>query len=258
MFTYTYPIFERKRLLKNEMLENLRDFPRDLVGVFYQSHSNGIISGVDISTIDNYIQISPGILYWNGIPYIMQKEIKLLYKETGTVSYLKVKFLEKLSGTEKQEHLTQIYIDEHPIDKLREMELARFKLQKGARLRDTYTDFFDLNTEYDTINRIYAPCSSSGKHTVLPFITKFFVRELLNSPINNLWDSSFCINCLQSERGMNYEVIKTYLNVRLQDNRTDYNNYETYIYLGRILNEAAGKGPASGKEKRADKKMLLL
>jgi hypothetical protein len=35
-----------------------------------------------------------------------------------------------------------------------ELELGRFKLREGAVLRSDYTDFFDLITEYNTINVI--------------------------------------------------------------------------------------------------------
>ncbi len=35
MFKNVYPLFERKRLLKKEMLENIRDFPRDIVDIFF-------------------------------------------------------------------------------------------------------------------------------------------------------------------------------------------------------------------------------
>ncbi len=37
MFKNTYPLFERKKVLKKEMLENLRDYPRDVFHILYRS-----------------------------------------------------------------------------------------------------------------------------------------------------------------------------------------------------------------------------
>ena len=48
MFKNIYPLFERKRLLKKEMLENLRDYPRNIFQILYQSYSDGILSGCNI------------------------------------------------------------------------------------------------------------------------------------------------------------------------------------------------------------------
>ena len=48
MFKNIYPLFERKRLLKKEMLENIRDFPRDIFDIFFRNYSDGILTGCDI------------------------------------------------------------------------------------------------------------------------------------------------------------------------------------------------------------------
>ena len=55
MFQNIYPVFEPKRLLKKEMLENLRDFPRSLFGLQYQNYSDGILYGCDITGTDRII-----------------------------------------------------------------------------------------------------------------------------------------------------------------------------------------------------------
>ncbi len=45
MFRNIYPLFERKHLLKKEMLDNLRDYPREIFNMLYQDYSDGILSG---------------------------------------------------------------------------------------------------------------------------------------------------------------------------------------------------------------------
>ena len=62
MFQNIYPVFEPKRLLKKEMLENLRDFPRSLFGLQYQNYSDGILYGCDITGTETGMILLPGIL----------------------------------------------------------------------------------------------------------------------------------------------------------------------------------------------------
>jgi len=258
MFRNTYPVFERKRLLKIEMLKNLRDYPRELFGIFYQGYSNGIITGANLNVADDGLMISPGILYWEGIPYSMQEECRLSYEATEKTSYLKVKFLEELRGAEKQEYLTEVYIDGRPVNEQLELELCRFKLQKGARLRAEYTDFFDYGTEFDTINRIHVPFAALEKSTIWPEILKTFARTLMDNPIKSPWDYSFCMNCLHLDRAMHFEEINRYLNLRMQENKAEYKNQEIYRALGSILHEATGTRMMPPKEGNTPKKMLLL
>lgn len=258
MFRNTYPIFEKKRLLKIQMLENLRDFPREMFQILYQDYCNGIIKGTDFEVIDDYLIIKPGILYWNGVPYVMKEELKLSYEATEKTAYLKVKFLEELQSAEKQEYLTQVYMDDSPANSLNEIELARFKLQTGARLRNEYTDFYDYNTEFDTINRIHAPFAASGKSTIWPEILKTFAKTLMCYPIKNPWDYSFCLNCIQSNVGMNKEAITMYLNAHLQKNKDMYLNEEIYMALKTILQQGTGIINRNNIEPKMEKKVLLL
>lgn len=258
MFTYTYPVFEKKRLLKIEMLENLRDYPRELFDILFQGYRNGILSGADIFVRSGVLSISPGIIFWNGLSYILSEEFSIEYEATGKYSYLKVKFLEEIQSPEKNEQLTQIYTDDKPANELCEMELARYKLQSGAKLRGEYTDFFDCDTEFDTVNRIHVPFASLNRSTIWPEILKIFARTIMRSPIRSPWDYAFCMNCLHLEHGMNYGEINSYLNVRLEEKKTDYSNHEIYQSLKKIIREANGTGRMQNMDTNTHKKMLLL
>ena len=66
-----------------------------------------------------------------------------------------------------------------------EMELCRFKLKKGAILRTKYTDFFDMATEFDTVNLINAPHSAVGGSTLSPAILRTFALEAKNFALNS-------------------------------------------------------------------------
>jgi len=62
MFQYKYPVFEKKTLLRVEMLEQLRDYPKGYLRLVYQNFSNGIVNGCNITWKDRKLMISPGII----------------------------------------------------------------------------------------------------------------------------------------------------------------------------------------------------
>lgn len=49
MLTHIVPKFEKGRILKTEMLENLRDYPRSFLDIRYQDFSDGIITGMNVT-----------------------------------------------------------------------------------------------------------------------------------------------------------------------------------------------------------------
>lgn len=258
MFKNTYPYFENKTLLKVEMLESLRDFPREIFELFYRDAANGVVCGAQVQTGGHELLISPGILCWNNMLYSSSEIVKIPYQRLDKLVYLKVRFSNVFLGAVQQEYLTQIYIDSQAPDQCLEIELARFRLQEGARLRDKYTSFFDFETEFNTINRIHVPYSAVGRSTIWPDLLKEFARTLMKHPVHNPWDHSFCLSCLQFSHGMPYEAICQYLGVRLQEQKSSYSNEEIYKALGRILHDADGRERIKTNEKKEPRKVLLF
>lgn len=258
MFKNTYPLFERKRLLKKEMLENLRDYPRDIFQILYQDMSDGILAGCNLSTDSNGLLIQPGIILYKKISYILDKPWSIPYEANGKMSYLKLRFLEKDSGIGQDEYLSQVHLDDIEPNEHHEIELARFKLQQGARLRTEYVDFFDYKTEFDTVNRIYVPYASIGRSSIIWDILVCYAETLMCNTIQNPWDYSFCMNCLHLKSAMPYKEIQMYLNVRLNQNRLDYSNIDIYDSLGKILLEMEGRVPRRNQAGKNNKKLLLL
>lgn len=258
MFENIYPIFERKRLLKIEMLSNLRDYPRAYFDIMHRNYSNGVLAGTDLCVTNDAITIGPGILFWRGIPYVMRTECNFYYEATDQASYLKVKFLEEQHSVDCLAYLTEIYISAEPAKDGQELELARYKLQKGARLRTEYTDFYDFDTEFDTLNRIHMPYASVENSTIWPEVTKTFARTMLSHSAKDSLDCMFCLSCLQAEGGVASEMICQYLNIRLDDRRAAYSNYEIYQAFGRILAGQSGSRTIGQQENHTQKKMLLI
>ena len=257
MFQNTYPVFEVKRLLKKEMLENLRDFPRSLFDLQYRNYSDGILTGCDMKESETGLTILPGILCHKGVPYFLDKPYPVSCSAEGKLVYMKVRFWDKAVGAGGEEFLSQVTVDEQEPDAEQELELARFKLQPGARLRTEYVDFYDYETEFDTVNRIRVPYAAPGHPGIWPQIFQSFAKELLKHPVTNPWDSAFCLSCLQLTEAMPYDAVRAYLNARLGQDR-EYTNMQAYSALKSILRETGGREEEKGWSGKKEGTLLML
>lgn len=255
MFRNVTPIFKRKYVLKKEMLENLRDYPRTLFHIQYQEYSDGILYGCRLEAADTKLTVLPGIILFQGLPYYMEEPFELTCEAQGELTYLKVCFTDTEETTEHEEYRGQIYLDRQAPDNKRELEIGRFKLQEGARLRTEYVDFKDYITEFDTVNRIYVPYAAPRHPVIWQQILKCFAKEMIRYGIQEAWDCAFCMNCIQLREAMPYEAIQTYLNIKLGKEK-EYTNEQIYNALGRILQETGGNGrKKTGKQ---DNKLLMI
>ena len=73
------------------------------------------------------------------------------------IRYVKVQFLTLVYENERTIGNTRVYLDDKLPDPSCELELCRFRLQAGARLRNTYENFSDCVTEFDTIHLVEVP-----------------------------------------------------------------------------------------------------
>ena len=74
LFENNYPLFNSGRLLKIDMLEELRDFPREFFDIRLKEYSNGIISGCDIDVTDDFIDIKKGIIKYQDVLYLLKED----------------------------------------------------------------------------------------------------------------------------------------------------------------------------------------
>lgn len=257
MFQNIYPVFEAKRLLKKEMLENLRDYPRNLFAIQYRNYSDGILAGCDIKGTGAGLTILPGILCHSGVPYFLDKPYSVSCAAEGKQVYLKVHFWDKTMGVSGEEFLSQIIVDEQEAVGEQELELARYKLQPGAKLRSDYVDFYDYETEFDTVNRIHVPFAAPERPGIWPQLLKSFARELMHHNVTNPWDQVFCLSCLQLKETMSYETVAAYLNGRRGQDR-EYTNLQIYTSLKSILRETGSREEESGQPRRKEGTLLML
>ncbi len=251
MFHYEEPVFRKKRLLRVEMLEQLRDYPKNFLKQYFQEYSNGIVCGCQVTWDRGFLEISPGIVYHGGKLYFMENPYKLECTAEDKTRYLKVHFVDEICEEGKTEGNGRIVLNDQKADPVCETELCRFRLQEGARLRDTYKDFEDYATEYDTINRIYVPFASKGQPAMWPQLLMRFAREMMESGSQNVYDVSFVMNILSNQGAVSADCVGVYLQVRLGEEEVRNGNEKFYEGLKAVLKmQERPLAPAYNGERR--------
>ena len=248
MFEYKAPTFEPGPVRK-EIMQCLRDIALDEQNIRYYDYTDGVISGCAL--VEEYMKIGliNGIVKFSGRIYILKEKLIVPYEPTDALTILKLRFAPKNSNKEYTHYTAELVLDTDTTIKPYEMEMGRFKLKKGSRLRTVYVDFWDMATEYDTVNLINVPqaaiCSTTT--TLSPFITNYFAREAYgffgnSSVANNPLDIAFCTNILSSGKPINRELIERYVCNRLgQKYAEKLSNIQLYDALGEVLDLISGR-----------------
>ncbi|AKG36023.1 hypothetical protein [Paenibacillus durus] len=238
MFTHIVPKFEKGRILKTGMLENLRDYPRSFLDIRYQDYSDGIIAGTNVSVREHVLCISPGIIKHAGRLYLMEEEQEVSYSATGREMVLKVRFLEDVDQPDFTRYSAEILVETAEASSgTDELELGRFKLKTGAELRSDYQDFSDMATEYNTWSSITAHYAGKREATLRPEILHYFAAEMLSSRAVEPQDTMFSLMCLNAER-VERKTILYYLSSRSGSAYREYSNMQIHNELSRILSDS--------------------
>ena len=238
------------------MLENLRDYPRDFLDLYFQDYSNGIIAGVNIIVDETTLVITKGIVKYNNQLYMLQTDYELSYQATGKETMLKIRFTEEKNELEFTDFTTGIVLDGAMNLSHNELELGRFKLKPGARLRSAHIDFLDFATEYNTVNYIHCQYSGMHKSTYHPIILQYFAQELLKNRPTNPYDIAFALECLNQDR-VQRDVIDFYVSNRLGLDYQEYTNLQIHKYLSRILLDTKNGGRLTGNSHGRPKRMIV-
>ncbi len=246
MFKNISPNFGMGRILKKEMLENLRDYPRDFTDIFLGNFSDGVIAGSELIVGKDKITVKKGIVKFNGRIYMMTDEYSMPYYPTNREAIIKIKFTDQEIEQDYKFNKSSIHIEIEVEAGENEIELGRFKLKDGAFLRSTYTDFYDFTTEFNTINIINCQYAGIGKTTLNPLILEYFSRILLKFKSENYYDISLGMLFL-NQNHMERDVIIHYISNRLGVDYKEYTNKEIYKFLTMIAKEVE-----SGMKRKAE------
>ena len=95
MFKYVYPQFEKKRLLRGEMLDQLRDYPKNYIKMSFQGYGDGVLAGCKLTWDNARLTVLPGIILYKGSLYIMETPYEMDCTALDRMRYLKYSFWRK-------------------------------------------------------------------------------------------------------------------------------------------------------------------
>ena len=257
MFENIKPKFEMGKILKIEMLDCLNNYPRNYLDIYYKDYSDGIIKGCDINITDTFISVNKGIVKYNGNIYFLNKEEKFKYECNNKYMILKIRFFEPNEKDDFEFKLSEIVLEDNLELSYNEIEICRFKLREGARLRDDYVNFTDFSTEFDTVNIINSTYSGISGQTLSPQITSQFGRELAEMNLENAYDINFTFMLMQNRALTEKEVITSYIRKKINIQDKELTNDEMYKYLLQILNTIKNNGDGINTGNSRRRKILL-
>lgn len=218
---HIYPAFERGRIMKKELLWALRDYSYSALRLQYQDYSDGIISGCRLKVRDNQLIVGTGIIKCQDFIFLLTEEEQVSYAPTEVFVSLKfrVKFKEEIPDYTR--YTTEFALDRNLTCAPNELEMCRFKLKEGAKLRAEYKDFYDIQTEFDTVNLANADWAGRGEKTLSKEITDCFARKVLECREAAKEDVQFAYLLLQSREAVAREMIEAYISRKTEKRKGD-------------------------------------
>lgn len=216
-----YPLFERNRILKKELMWSLRDYSFHHIQMEYQSYADGIIKGCKIEVREKELAVGKGLIKHGGFIYLVTEEMTIPYEPTEQLEILKMRMETDNRSEDFIAYRMTLFLDHEPSKKENELELCRFKLRKGSRLRNEYKNFADMATDFDTVNVIGADWSGLSERTLSPAVTGLFAKTVLAETGSLPEDISFAYLCLNQPEAVSRTVLEHYINNRLAG-RTEY------------------------------------
>ncbi len=223
------------------MLESLRDYPHELSDLYFREYSDGILAGVSVQVRENSLIVGAGIVKHGGRIYTLMRECELPYEACGQEIALKLRFYPAEKDGDFTVYRTELLLVEADEAAPDEMELARFKLKEGAKLRRDYRSFTDFATEYNTLNLLHAEYAGFRQSTLHPELLRYFAAEMMKSRTANPHDLVFAMHCLNTQ-AVDREAILHYVAARSGRDYKAYTNVQIHTQLCRILEDAGSGG----------------
>ena len=141
-----------------------------------------------------------------------------------------------------------------------ELEICRFKLREGARLRINYKDFFDIQTEYDTVNLADAVWAARDGNTLSKYITDYFAERVLECDRAQEGDVEFARMLLQSRDAVPRMILDDYIGRKTgnRNRKGPFMGRESFHRLEDILEGIRNGTGSRGSGKRADNERMII
>lgn len=236
MQEYRKPLFQKGRVLKKESLDALRDFPIGFAEICLSNWADGILSGFDISYMkdeekNGQLVVGAGAIWHKGQVILTESET-FPFTEFDRLIIVNLYVFNGVYTDDFYVCPLEIRLEEEQSED--GIELGRFRLSKGARLRKEYQDMNDFHTEYNTLDITHVPYAGQGEITISPTILQVFARMLIESGTNKESDISFALMCM-NHLPVSRECLLWYISSRLRKPYNEMENGEIYEALTQIV-----------------------
>ena len=252
------PVFESGCVLTHEMLETLKNYSMDFSGLTFDGFSNGIVSGCRVSMQGNTISVDRGIIKYENRIFLIPAGMKAVVTPGNEWHILQF----NIDNINRENNFltcnVQLDISTDSQNSGSKIEICRFRLQGGAQLRNQYQDYNDLNTEYDTVNEIYAKWSGYQKETVSVRILEEFAKEAIHKGVQNPQDVAMIQQILTlCGKSINRDCLQFYISSRLSRPYKELSNLEIYKSLGEVLRNLRTNGDRGPVRPRDERRIIV-
>lgn len=252
------PIFTEGNILTGEMLEEMKEYAVDFAKLSYIEYGKGIVKGCNLTTTDSHITLHPGIIICFQEPILITVPVEIPYYPVNRWTALKLEVDKEYENRFWSIRNMSLNLTEDLEAKENTIELCRFQLQKGAKLRTEHREFKDCNTEFDTINQIYSEWAAYKETTVSPKILRNYAKELMKSEITNPWDMVFVQQIFNNHgEPLERKAIQMYLSQRLGEPVQECSNVEIYNRLAKVLEKAKGEMTSPARRQGSGRRIMV-
>lgn len=257
---HIYPAFERGRIMKKELLWALRDYSYSALQLQYQDYPAGIISGCHISVEDDMLIVGKGIVKCQDFIFLLTEEEQIPYTPTEVYVSLKFRVKSKDELPDYTRYVTEFVLDKNLERARNELEMCRFKLKEGARLRTEYKDFYDIQTEFDTVNLADTTWAARGGNTLSKEITDYFARKVLECSGADERDVLFAYFLIQNKEAVAFDILQDYIARKKQSGDKDKPDLQrTFRHFKEILEmiRQGNRGFSTGRKGTGNRMIIM-
>lgn len=198
------PSFKKGSILKQNMLDSLRDYPRSAVNLIYAGFGNGIINGFDITVLEeNKLLVSSGIVKIGNDVYFLTQDQVLDQQDNDNYAYIEIKHDDTVDGI-----VYSLEINQYPEQQKDKVELFRYTKNAKLSMLQNCSDLF--KPPINRINNIYANFSYIGGTSLCQDYFKLYAKDVLKAKKAKMADIAFSYECLNGIR--NIDLVKSYFN----------------------------------------------
>lgn len=252
------PVFKPGNILTHEMLQLLKEYAIDNTAVQFEGYSDGVLKGCRITTALGVLTVGKGVVLVKSKPFYIRTEKTIRTESHDNEQMLVVRASEEEYCVDFVVREVEILLVS-PEDLLSDdVELCRFRLQRGALLRSEYRDYKDMDTEYDTVCIKYAKWAAYGGESIAPEILHKFAEEAQKNRTEDPRDLQF-LSRIAALNGttLNPGELNLYLSWRLNQANQKRGTGEIYDGLSQVL-ELIKKGRTASGQRRPENRRVIV